>query len=51
MPFVPGIQRPVTRNLDVFFDLRLNKRTNSWVNNPDAGDLRRHRARYDVTVM
>ena len=25
-------------------------RTNGWVNNQDAGDLRRHRAHYDVTV-
>ena len=25
--------------------------TNDWVNNGDAGDLRRHRAHYDVTVM
>ena len=25
--------------------------TNEWVNNRDAGDLRRHRAHYDVTVM
>ena len=40
-------QRPVTRNFDVFFDLRLNE---SWVNNGDADDLRRHRAHYDVTV-
>ena len=24
---------------------------NSWVNNRDAGDLRRHLAHYDVTVM
>ena len=24
---------------------------NAWVNNRDAGDLRRHRAYYDVTVM
>ena len=24
--------------------------TNSWVNNPDAGDLRRHPTHYDVTV-
>ena len=24
---------------------------NDWVNNREAGDLRRHRARYDVTVM
>ena len=25
--------------------------TNGWVNNGEAGDLRRHRAHYDVTVM
>ena len=25
--------------------------TNGWVNNRNAGDLRRHRAHYDVTVM
>ena len=25
--------------------------TNGWVNNRDAGDLKRHRAHYDVTVM
>ena len=24
---------------------------NGWVNNPEAGDLRRYRAHYDVTVM
>ena len=26
-------------------------RTNGWVNNQDFGDLRRHHAHYDVTVM
>ena len=26
-------------------------RVNGWVNNGEAGDLRRHRAHYDVTVM
>ena len=26
-------------------------RINGWVNNSEAGDLRRHRAHYDVTVM
>ena len=26
-------------------------RINDWVNNGDAGDLRRYRAHYDVTVM
>ena len=41
--------RPVTRSFDVFFDLRLKQRV--WVNNQDAGVLRRHRAHYDVTVM
>ena len=40
-------QRPVTRSFDVFFDLHLNKR----VNNREAGDLRCHRALYDVIVM
>ena len=34
---------PVTRSFDVFFYLCLNNR--------DAGDLRRHRTSYDVTVM
>ena len=44
---VPGelpAQRPVTRSFDVSFDLR-------WVNNRDAGDLRRYRTHNDVTVM
>ena len=40
-------QRPVTRSFNVFFDLRLD----SWANNEDAGDLRRHRAHYDIIVM
>ena len=44
-------QRPVTRNFDVFFDLRLNKMINGWVNNRGAGDLRRHSGHYDVSVM
>ena len=44
-------QRPVTRSFDVFFDLRLNKWINGWVNNREAGDLRRDRIHYDVTVM
>ena len=41
-------QRPVTLSFDVFFDLRLN---NGWVHNGEAGDLRRYRAHFDVTVM
>ena len=48
---VPGefpAQRPVTRNFDVFFDLRLNKRLSkqSW-----GWYLRRYHAHYDVTIM
>ena len=39
-------QGPVTRCFGVFFDLQ-----NGWVNNRDAGDLRRRRAHYDVIVM
>ena len=41
-------QRPVTRSFDVFFGLCLN---NGWVNNREAGDLRRHGAHYDVIVL
>ena len=40
--------KPVTRSLDIFIDLRLK---NGWVNNREAGDLRRHRANYDVTTI
>ena len=42
-------QRPVTQSFDAFFDLRLNKRLSK--SNREAGDLRRHRSHYDVTVM
>ena len=35
------------RNFDAFF----RAWTNGWVNNRDAGDLRRHCAHYDVPVM
>ena len=41
-------KRPVTRSFDVFFDLCP---INDWVNNREAGDLRRSRAHYDVIVM
>ena len=40
--------RPVTRSFDVFFDLRS---INGWVNNGEAGDLRRHRVHNDIIVM
>ena len=48
---VPGeflAQRPVTRSFDVFL---ICISINGWVNNREAGDLRRHRAHYDVIVM
>ena len=38
-------KRPTTRCLDIFLDLRLNKR----LCNRDADDLSRHRTHYDVT--
>ena len=41
-------QRPVTRSFDIFFDLRLNKRLSK---NREAGDMRHHRAHYDVIVI
>ena len=41
-------QRPVTRNCDVFF---IYAWINGWVNNREAGDLRRYRTHYDVIVM
>ena len=41
-------QRPVTRGFCVFF---ICAWTNSWENNGGAGDLRRHRAHYDLIVM
>ena len=41
-------QRPVTRSFGVLFDLHLKTLS---INNQDAGDLRRHHAHYDVTVM
>ena len=48
---VPGefpAQRPVTRSFDVFFDLRLYKQLRKQ---GEVGDLRRHRAHYDVMVI
>ena len=44
---VTGEVPAVTRNFDVLFDLWMH----GWVNNREAGDLRRHRAHYDVNVM
>ena len=56
-PFVRGIRRsPVSATLKgqwrgaLVFSL-IYVWINGWVNNREAGDLRRHRAHYDVTVM
>ena len=40
-------QRPVTRSFNV---ISICTRINGWVNNREAGDLRRHHTHYDVTV-
>ena len=40
-------QRPVMRSIVFFFCVW----TNGWANNRDVSNLRRHRARYGVTVM
>ena len=56
-PFVRGIHRSPVNSLHkgqwrgaLIFTLMCS-RINGWVNNREAGDLRRHRAHYDVTVM
>ena len=56
-PFVPGIHRwPVNSphkgqwREALMFSL-INAWINDWVNNHEAGDLRRHRVHYDVIVM
>ena len=41
-------QRPVTRGIDISL---ICAWANAWVNNRDPGDLRRHGAHYDVTVL
>ena len=56
-PFVRGIQRsPVNsphkgQGRGPLMLSLICTRINGWVNNGEAGDLRRHRAHYDVTVM
>ena len=41
-------QWPVVRSIDIFF---ICAWINGWVNTGEAGDVRRHRAHHDVTVM
>ena len=50
-PFVQGIHRSPASDAELWYFLwSALERSNVWVNNRDAGDLRRHRAHYDVTV-
>ena len=57
LPFVRGIHwSPVNSPhkgqwRGAFMSFFICALTNSWVNNREAGDLRRHRTHYDVTVM
>ena len=54
-PFVRGIHRsPVNsphKGQEALMFSLICARINGWVNNREAGDLRRHRAHYDVIVM
>ena len=55
-PFVRGTTGhwwvPLTKASDAdLWYILWSASTNGWANNRDAGDLRRHRARYDVTIM
>ena len=45
--WIPHTKRPVTRSFDLSLICVWIK---GWVNNREAGDLRRYRAHYDVTV-
>ena len=55
--FVRGIHRSPVNSLHkgqwrgAFIFSLISARINGWVNNGEAGDFRRHRAHYDVTVM
>ena len=53
LPFVRGIHRsPVNSpHKGQWRGALICARINGWVNNREAGDLRRHRAHYDVIVM
>ena len=56
-PFVGGIHRSSANSphkgqwRGAFLFTLICAWTNSWVNNRDTGDLNRHRAHYDVTVI
>ena len=42
---------PLTKASDADFCFSICVWIKYWINNPEAGDLRRHRGHYDVTVM
>ena len=50
-PFVQGIDRSPVNDAELWCFLWSAHWINGWVNNREAGDLRRHCANYDVIVM
>ena len=50
-PFVWRVHRSPASNADLWCFLWSAPWINGWLNNREAGDLRRHRAHYDVIVM
>ena len=50
-PFVRGIHRSKASDTEPLKFSLICTSTNGWVNNQDAGDLRRYRAHYGVSVM
>ena len=43
--------KSISNELEAFMFSLICASTNGWANNRDAGDLRRHRAHYDIGVM
>ena len=50
-PFARGIPRTKGQWRGALMFSLICARINDWVNNREAGDLRHHRAHYDVIVM
>ena len=46
-----GIPRTKASDTEFWWVFFISTRINGWVNNGEPGDLRRHRAHYNVTVM
>ena len=50
-PFVRGVPRTKASDAELWHFLWSGPCINGWANNREAGDLRRHRAHYDVIVV